>query len=244
MKLCIPLFWMISVGLRADDAVISRMLDDKLNVAERNDACYALREDHSPEAVAGFARALDRPAVRACAARNLRAAGAVEQLKTALAGSDPEIRMIAARELGALMRPELMDLLAQIARDPNLMVATNALQGLSYYQDAAVLPYLLSLAESGGMVAAQALSRAMQFGGPHVLAVSRRLLLATKDVPLRLAALRAIGDLGDTSDIPALRELAAKGETAAPAGRGFGLVPSLDLSRAAQNAIRQIESRS
>jgi HEAT repeat protein len=243
MKLCIPLFLMISVVLCADDAVVSRMLDDKLNVAERNDACYALREDHSPEAVAGFARALVRPAVRACAARNLRAAGAVAELKTALAGSDPEIRMIAARELGALMRPELLDLLAQTARDPNLMVATNALQGLSCYQDAAVLPYLLSLAESGGIVAAQALSRAVQFGGPHVLAVSRR-LLATKDVPLRLAALRAIGDLGDTSDIPALRELAAKGETAAPAGRGIGLVPSLDLSRAARNAIRQIESRS
>jgi hypothetical protein len=43
--------------------------------------------------------------------------------------------------------------------------------------------------------------------------------------------------------LPALRELAAKAERAAPAGRGFGLVPAIDLSRAAQNAIRQIESR-
>jgi HEAT repeat protein len=123
------------------------------------------------------------------------------------------------------------------------MIATNAFQGLSYYQDRAVLPYLLDLAESGGLVAAMALSRAMQFDDPRVLAVARR-LMATKDVPLRLAALRAIGDLGDSSDLPALRQLAAKAESAAPAGRGFGLVPPLDLSRAAQNAIRQIQSRS
>ena len=170
-------------------------------------------------------------------------AGAVEELKTALNGSDPEIRAVAARELGLLSRPELMDLLAKTAHDPNLMIATNAFQGLSYYQDRAVLPYLLDLAESGGLVAAMALSRAMQFDDPRVLAVARR-LMATRDVPLRLAALRAIGDLGDSSDLPALRQLAAKAESAAPAGRGFGLVPPLDLSRAAQNAIRQIQSRS
>ena len=229
--------------LHAQDANITRMLDAKLNISQRNDACFALRDSHSPEALAAFARSLESPTVRACAARNLREAGAVEELKTALNGSDPEIRAVAARELGTLSRPELMDLLAKTAHDPNLMVATNAFQGLSYYQDRAVLPHLLDLAESGGLVAAMALSRAMQFADPRVLAVARR-LMATKDVPLRLAALRAIGDLGDSSDLPALRQLAAKAESAAPAGRGFGLVPPLDLSRAAQNAIRQIQSRS
>jgi HEAT repeat protein len=231
------------LALRAQDANIARMLDSKLNISQRNDACFALRDSRSPEAVAAFARALESPAVRACAARNLREAGAVEELKTAFNAADPEIRAVAARELGLLSRPELMDLLAKTAHDPNLMVATNAFQGLSYYQDRAVLPRLLDLAESGGLVAAMALSRAMQFDDPRVLAVARR-LMATKDVPLRLAALRAIGDLGDPSDLPALRQLAANAESAAPAGRGFGLVPPLDLSRAAQNAIRQIQSRS
>lgn len=229
--------------LQAQDANIARMLDATLNISQRNDACYALRDSRSPEALAACARALESPTVRACAARNLRQGGAVEELKTALNGSDPEIRAVAARELGLLSRPELMDLLAKTAHDPNLMIATNAFQGLSYYQDRAVLPYLLDLAESGGLVAAMALSRAMQFDDPRVLAVARR-LMATRDVPLRLAALRAIGDLGDSSDLPALRQLAAKAESAAPAGRGFGLVPPLDLSRAAQNAIRQIQSRS
>jgi len=219
------------------------MLDGKLNMSQCNDACYALRDDRSPEALAAFARALESPTVRACAARNLREAGAVEALKNALGASDPEIRAVAARELGAMTRPMLMDLLAQTARDPNLMVATNAFEGLSHYQDRAVLPYLLNLADNGGLVAAMALSRAVEFADPSVLAVARR-LMATKDVPLRLAALRAIGDLGDRSDLPELRRLAAKAESAAPAGRGFGLVRPLDLSRAAQNAIRQIESRS
>jgi hypothetical protein len=79
------------------------------------------------------------------------------------------------------------------------------------------LPYLLNLAESGGLVAAMALSRAVQFADPSVLAMSRR-LLASRAVPFRLAALRAIGDLGDVS---ALRELATKAESAAPAGARF-----------------------
>jgi len=229
--------------LHAEDSPVSRMLDEKLNVSQRNDACYELRGARSPEAITAFGRALESPVVRACAARGLREAGAVEELKRGLAGADPDIRAAAARELGVLARPELMEPLARAARDPNLMVATNALEGLSHYKDPAVLPYLVNLAESGGLVAAMALSRAVQFGDASVLAVSRR-LMTSKDVPLRLAALRAIGDLGNASDLPALHALAAKAENAAPAGRGFGLVPSLDLSRAAQNAIRQINRRS
>ena len=82
----------------------------------------------------------------------------------------------------------------------------------------------------------------LEFADPSVLPVARR-MMATKDVPLRLAALRAIGDLGNSSDLPALRMLAAKAENATPGGRGFGLMPALDLSRAAQNAIHQIEQR-
>jgi HEAT repeat protein len=242
MKTKIPILLLAGISLRAQDANISRMLDAKLNISQRNDACYALRGAGSREALAAFSRALDSPEVRTCAVRNLREAGAAEDLNSALAANDPEIRAAAARELGALARPELMELLAKTAHDPNLMVATNAVQGLTYYQDRSVLPYLLNLAEGGGLVGALALSRAVQFADPRVLAVSRR-IMASKDVALRLAALRAIGDLGDASDLPALHALAAKAETAAPAGRGFGLIPSLDLSRAALNAIREIEKR-
>ncbi|MBZ5594462.1 MAG: HEAT repeat domain-containing protein [Acidobacteriia bacterium] len=241
MKIAILFFSFATLAARAQDSATARMLAAEFNVAERNNACYELRGVRSPEAIAALARALESPEVRACAARNLREAGAVEELKSALASADPEMRAAAARELGALGRPELIEPLARAARDPNLIVATNALEGLAQYQDPDVLPALLNLAESGGPVAAMALSRAAQFEDPRVLAVARK-LMATHDVTLRLAALRAIGDFGDQTDLPALRDLAAKAERVAPAGRGFGLVPPLDLSRAAQNAIRQIET--
>lgn len=241
MKIAMVLFSLASLA-RARDSASERMLDPKLNVSQRNNACYELRESASPETLAALARALETPEVRSCAARNLREAGAVNELKTALASSDADVRAAAARELGALRRPDLIEPLAQTARDPNLIVATNALEGLAQYQDRSVLPALLSLAESGGPVAAMALSRAVQFNDPGVLAVARK-LMATRDVTLRLSALRAIGDFGDAADLPALRELAAKAGRASPAGRGFGLVPAIDLSRAAQNAARRIESR-
>ena len=242
MKTAILLFSLACVGAYAQDSATERMLDSKLNVAQRNNACYELRGSGTPETIAAMARALQSPEVLSCAARNLREAGAVDELKSALASSDPDLRATAARELGALGRPELIEPLAQMAREPNLMVALSGLEGLAQYTDRRVLPALLSLAEGAGPVAAMALSRAAQFEDPGVLAAARK-LMATRDVPLRLAALSAIGDFGDSSDLPALRELAAKAERATPAGRGFGLVPAIDLSRAAQNAIRQIESR-
>jgi HEAT repeat protein len=242
MKIALIVLSFACLAARAQDSASERMLDPKLNVSQRNDACYELRGSGSPETIAALARAFETPDVRSCAARNLREAGAVDELKSALASSDPDVRAAAARELGALGRTDLIEPLAQTARDPNLIVATNALEGLAQYQDPSVLPALLSLAERGGPVAAMALSRAVQFNDPGVLAVARK-LMAVRDVTLRLAALRAIGDFGDAADLPALRDLAAKAERAAPAGRGFGLVPAIDLPRAAQNAIRQIQSR-
>ena len=242
MKIAILILSVASLVARAHDSAAARMLAPELNVAEHNNACYELRGARSPEVITALTRALESPEVRACAARNLREAGAVEELKQALSSADPDIRAAAARELGALARPELIDPLAQAARDPNLVVATNALEGLAQYQDSSVLPALLSLAGNGGPFASMALSRAAQFEDPRVLAAARK-LMTTRDVTLRLAALRIIADFGDPTDLPALRELAAKAESVAPAGRGFGLVPPLDLSRAARNAVRQIESR-
>lgn len=242
MRIALLIVTLGTFSIHAEDTRASRMLDDKLTVAQRNDACFELRGVYSPPETAALKRALADQAVRSCAARNLRESGAVGELKAELGNSDPEIRAVAARELGMLARPELVEALAQTARDPNLLVAINGVEALAQYQDRSALPFLLSLAESGGLVGAMALSRAVQFQDPAVLAVARQLMKA-RDVPLRLAALRAIGDLGDASDLPGLTELAAKAETATSSGRGFGLVPALDLSRAAQNAVRQIQER-
>jgi hypothetical protein len=218
------------------------MLDQKLTSAQRNNACFALRGNRSPEAIAALRGALASDVVRACAARNLREAGAVEELRNALAASQPEVRAVAARELGSFERPDLIEALVKAAHDASALVATNAVMGLGQYHDRAVLPYLLDLAAGSGPAAVAALSRATRYDEPATLPTARRLLAGT-DVAAKLISLVIVGDCGDTGDLPRLREIAAKNETLTSRGRGFGLLPSLNLGRAAANAIQAIEKR-
>jgi hypothetical protein len=237
----IGLFLFCAGALAADDQV-GRMLNEKLTVAQRNSACFALRGNRSPEAIAAMRGVLTSSVVRACAARNLREAGAVEELSSALSAPEPEVRAVAARELGSFERPELIEALVKAAHDPSLLVATNAVMGLGQYHNRAVLPKLLDLAASGGAVGVAALSRAAQFDGPAALPVARK-LLSGKDPAGKLIALLIVGDCGDAADMPLLRELAAKSEPLGIRGRGFGLMPALDVSRAAKNAIDNIQKR-
>jgi HEAT repeat protein len=236
------ILFLASLTLYAQDIRVTRMLESKLNVSQRNDACMELRGVKSREVVDAMVRALDSSPVLACAARNLREAGAAGELRQALAGDEPDIRAVAARELGALLLPEMLAPLAQAARDPNMAVATGAFQGLAQYQDRAVLPYLLELVPASGLVGTMALNRAIQFQDPSVAAIARR-MLKISDPPMHLVALRAVGELGDDSDLPKLRELAGKSQPLMAGGRGFGFAPAVDLSLAAKNAIRMIESR-
>jgi HEAT repeat protein len=236
------LFLFCAAALAAADDPVGRMLDEKLTVAQRNNACFALRGNRSHEAIAAMRGALTSEVLRACAARNLREAGAVDELSSALSAPEPEVRAVAARELGSFEKPELMPLLVKAARDPSVLVATNAVMGLGQYHDRAVLPYLLDLAASGGAMGVAALSRAAQFDEPATLPVARK-LLSSKDPAGKLIALLVVGDCGDAGDLPKLRELAAKSEPVGTRGRGFGLMPALDVSRAAKNAIESIQKR-
>ena len=236
------LFLFCAGALAAADDPVGRMLDEKLTVAQRNNACFALRGNRSQEVVAAMRGALASEMVRACAARNLREAGAVDELKSALAAPEPEIRAAAARELGSFEKPELIEALVKAAHDPNVLVATNAVMGLGLYHDRAVLPYLLDLAAGGGAVGVAALSRAARFDEPATLPVARKLLLG-RDPASKLIALLIVGECGDAGDLPRLREMAAKSEPVGTRGRGFGLMPALDVSRAAKNAIDCIQKR-
>jgi HEAT repeat protein len=218
------------------------MMDPSLNVAQRNNACFELRGSTEPEVIATMRKALEDVKVRACAGTNLRKAGAVAELKDALADPKFEIRALAARELGGFERPELLPLLAAAARDSQLLVGINAVEGLANYRDAIVLPYLLDLAKSGGLVGTAALDRALTFGDPRVLAAAR-VLMGSKDVSDKLAAMRVIGAMGDESDIPLLREIKEKEVGMVAAGRGFGLMPAISLSHAAQTTIEKIGER-
>lgn len=225
-------------------ALLTRMQDASLNIAQRNNACYELRGAATPEAVGAMRKALNDPDVRACAGLNLRAANAIPELKDALADSDYEVRAVAARLLGTFEQPELLPLLAKAARDRQLIVATNAVEGLSKYHDPqVVLPYLLDIAKDGGITGTAALNRALDFQNPRTIAVARG-LLAHSDVSDKLAAMRALAMLGDASDLPALREIIHNdsGNFAGQA-RGFGFVPAISLTRAAQTTIAAIETR-
>src|ERR1700733_7054373 len=214
-------------------SLLARMMDPSLNVAQRNNACYELRGNTDPEVVSTMRKALVEPSVRACAGTNLRKAGAIAELKDALADPNFEVRALAARELGAFEKPELLPLLAAAARDPQMLVGINAMEGLSDYRDAVVLPYLLNLAKDGGLVGTAALDRAVTFHDPRVLETAR-MLLGSKDVSDKLAAMRVIGEMGNQTDIPNLRAIQEKEtEMVSAAVRGFGLIPAISLSRAA-----------
>ena len=219
------------------------MMDPSLNVAQRNNACFELRGSNDPEVIATMRKALNETPVRACAGTNLRKAGAIAELKDALADPNFEVRALAARELGAFEKPELLPLLAAAARDPQMLVGINAMEGLSDYRDAVVLPYLLNLAKDGGLVGTAALDRAVTFHDPRVLETARA-LLGSKDVSDKLAAMRVIGEMGNQTDIPNLRAIQEKEtEMVSAAVRGFGLIPAISLSRAAETTIEKITAR-
>jgi HEAT repeat protein len=219
------------------------MMDPSLNVAQRNNACFELRGSMEPDVVAAMRRALNDTTVRACAGTNLRKAGAIAELKDALADKNFEIRALAARELGGFEKPELLPLLTAAARDPQMLVGINAVEALADYRDPVALPYLLEVAKNGGLVGTAALDRALTFHDPRVLETAR-VLLGSKDVSDKLAAMRVIGAMGDKTDIPSLRDIQEK-ETGmvSASGRGFGLIPAISLSRAAETTIEKIGDR-
>jgi len=221
---------------------LGRLLDDKLTTAQRNDACYALRGNRAPEVSIAMRRVLSSEVVRACAARHLREAGAVDELKDALSEENADIKIAAIREMGLLRRAELLPLLAQAGLDPNALVATNAVDALAQYQGRQALPHLIAIAKAGRMAGATALARAAVFADPTVVTVARQ-YLAGDDVAAQVIAIRVLGDHGDATDLPRLRPIAAHGEALPSQGRGFGMMPSIDLGKVAKNAIRQIEAR-
>jgi hypothetical protein len=114
---------------------------------------------------------------------------------------------------------------------------------LADYRDPVVLPYLLNIAKDGGLVGTAALDRALTFHDPRVLETART-MLGSKDISDQLAAMRVIGAMGDQTDIPKLRAIQEK-ETGmvSAAGRGFGLIPAISLSRAAETTIEKIGDR-
>ena len=212
-------------------------------LAGRIEDCFAKRGDRSAEAIEAMARALADPESRSCAAENLRIVEAVEPLRAALHSDLPETRAAAARVLGTLKRNDAIDELAAVASDVNLLVASNAVAGLMNYDDPAVVPALDGLARKGGMAGDLALERLLAIARPQALSAARDLVIKGQ-VPDRLYALRVIADLGDATDLPLLEKIAGdSSERLESRSRGFGLMPAISLSRAAQTATESIRQR-
>ena len=236
--------FLVSFGAAAAaETPLEQLFDAKLTPTQRANACFELRDKAEPEVVSALARALEDPDLLSCAAAKLRKAGAVEPLKQALSSPQFQVRAAAARELGLLQKPEVLELLSRAAKDENALVATNALSGLSEYQGPEVIPYLASLASKGGMTGDMALDRLWQLEPRQALDAART-LLASSQVPDKLYAMRIIGASGDTSDLPVLKQIATDHpEAIAQRDRGFGFMPAINLARAANSAIAAIESR-
>jgi HEAT repeats len=236
--LCVPL-----ILTAADQTPVQRLFDAKLNPTVRANACFELRNNADPEVIDALSRALDDADLRACAADNLRMVNAIEPLKRALANPEPQVRAVAARELGAFRKVELLEPLSVAAADENALVATNALAGLSMYPGKEAIPYLEVIARKGGMTGDMALDRLSELDVQMGLTVARG-LLSSAQVPDKLYAMKVMGTTGDASDLPELRKIAAANEeTLSQRGRGFGLMPPINLARSAQAAITAIEKR-
>ena len=122
----IPTMLFLSVALYAGE----------LTVAQRNDQCYAMRGQRSDEAVAAMRNAIEDPVVRACAAVNLREAGAVGALMDALNTGAPDTQVAAARELGALRDERALEALGRSALSENTLLASTASTALGAYRAA------------------------------------------------------------------------------------------------------------
>ncbi|MCX6594383.1 MAG: HEAT repeat domain-containing protein [Acidobacteria bacterium] len=234
-----------SIAAAAADraTLLDQASNPKLNSAQRNDACFALRGDSTAAAKARMLELLADEALRACAARNLQQIAATAELATAASHAQPDVRAVAIDALGRLQDPAQIPLLINAARDPNAMVSMSGLQALALLDQPEALNALLQLAHTSDTVGLMALEAALRFRSPRVL-VRARELLAINEIPARLAALRVIGELGDPSDLTALKALAPQDEEMTAGPRGFGLMPPISIARLARTAMTRIEARS
>ncbi|MDR3699744.1 MAG: HEAT repeat domain-containing protein [Candidatus Sulfopaludibacter sp.] len=239
----LSLLFVPMLTLAAGQTPLERLFDSRLTATQRAGACFELRGAKDAETIAAMGRAMEDPGLLACAAENLRVAGAVAPLHEALASKNEQVRAAAARSLGSFQRVDLLEPLSRAAQEENILVATNALAALSEYRDPVVIPFLAALASKGGMIGDMALDRLALLDAAGALRIARD-LLSSSQVPDKLYAMRIIGAGGDRSDLPALKKIAAAGqENLAQRNRGFGFIPPISLSRAAQTAMQAIESR-
>ena len=222
---------------------LETFLDGRVHFTLRNQACLNLAGDKTPEVVKAMRDSLGISEVQACAGANLRKAGAVNELLSAIKDSDATVRAVAAREMGVMQKPEFLMPLHHAAEDSDILAASNAIEGLVRYEDHSSAPALRELAVKNGVLATLAFNALVNWRDAEVAGIARKLMDSVEPGD-QLAGIRAIAMTGDKTDLPRLRELAKDDVNLSAGGRGFGLMPAISISRAAQNAIRAITSGS
>ncbi|NDJ12872.1 MAG: HEAT repeat domain-containing protein [Acidobacteriia bacterium] len=193
--------------------------DNSLNYTQRTEGCLGLRGNRAPEVLDAMRAALENSHLQGCAGVNLRLAGAAALLlDAAVKSADPGARAVAVRELGTMQKAEYLPVLRKAAEDAELIVASNAVEGLVRYENHASAPELREIALMGGVMTA----------------------LALGDL---LVGIRVVGLMGDASDLPKLRELGKNDMAMGSGSRGFGVMPAISLARAAKTAVEAIEKR-
>lgn len=236
------LLWVLAITAPLFAGELERFTDSSLNYTQRNTACLALRGDRSEETAAAMRMALSNVSLQACAAQNLRIAGAGALLAEALETGDPSARAVAARELGVLQEQRYLPLLIKAAADPDLMIASNAIEGLVRYEDHSSAPALRELALAGGVMTSLAVDALLEWHDAEALAVGRK-LMSRREPGDRLVGVRVVGLLGDSRDMEALRKLASDDIQLGQTSRGFGLMPAISMARAARTAMESIQQR-
>jgi hypothetical protein len=233
---------LLLAALPAFGGDIETFTDNGLNATQRNTACLALRGNKSPEVVAAMRSALENTKLQACAGANLRVAGAQEELLNALDDREPSARAVAARELGTMQNHQFLGALRKAADDRDLLVASNAVEGLVRYEDHSSAPALREIALLGGVLTSLALDTLVDWNDAGVLSIGRQLVLR-KEPGDQLIGIRVIGLTGGAQDIPMLTQLGKNDATIGSGSRGFGLMPAVSIARAARTAIQTINDR-
>ncbi len=236
----LALLFVTALPLLAGD--LETFTDNALNATQRNTACLALRGNKTPEVVAAMRSAMVNTKLQACAGTNLRIAGRNEELLSALEEKDPSARAVAARELGTTQKHEFLAPLRKAAEDRDLLVASNAVEGLVRYEDHSSAPQLREITMLGGVLTSLAIDTLVDWHDPEVLNIARK-LIDHKEPGDQLIGVRVVGLTGDATDLPKLRELAKDATALSGGSRGFGLMPAISISRAAHTAVLTIEAR-
>ncbi len=150
-----------------------------------------------------------------------------------LNGDDPDARLEAVRALGEMNEPKAIDYLLQAANDPDMRIRVKAIDTLGNIRAKEATPLLIQqlvLRSTDIPTKQRILATLGKIGDKRATSPILDILSRDVDPAVRGNAIFALGDLGDTSAVPALEHVANDGQDDM-------------LKRLAAEAVRKIRER-